>query len=147
MPGDIMEMCVEESIGAWYNSLPGTAGIYRIINEARHGSTEEKRIEAVISLGESGDPRAVRTLIMSCTNENPDIRRHATEGLGKLRSSRAVCALAGRLEDREELPEVRLGAAAALASIRTNSSMESLRTRLSDPEETAQIRMFISGVL
>jgi HEAT repeat protein len=101
----------------------------------------------MIELGESGDPRAVTPIVDCCRDPDPDIRRHATEALCKLRSARAVKALIGRLKDRDEQPETRQRAADALALIRTVSAIDGLKERFADTSEDEFIRSYIAGVM
>jgi HEAT repeat protein len=145
--GDIMDMCAEESIGEWSGSLPGTGGIYRLIAQAGGGAGQRDRIGAVIALGESGDPRAVRPLIQCCNDEDSEIRGHVTDALFKLRSGRAVDALLERLKDKSEQPPTRQRAAAALAAIRTYGAIEGLRDRIFDANEDPAIRSYVAEML
>jgi HEAT repeat protein len=145
--GDIMDTCMEESIGEWDGSLPGTGGIYRLIDQARGETNRENRIGAVIALGESGDPRAVHALVDCCNDEDPEIRRHATEGLLKLKSGRAVHVLIERMKDKHEHPATRQRAAAALAEVRTYSAIEGLRDRIFDGNEDPALRSYVAEML
>lgn len=142
-----MNMCVEESIGQWYDPLPGTGGIYRLIAQAGGGTDQPDRIGAVIALGDSGDPRAVRPLIHCCNDEDSEIRRHATDALGKLRSGRAVYTLIERMKDKSEEAGTRQCAASALATIRTYSAIEGLRDRIFDVNEDPAIRSYVAEML
>jgi HEAT repeat protein len=145
--GVIMGMCVEESVNEWFDSLPRTGGIYRLIDEARDDRRQKDRIGAVIALGESGDPRAVRPLVDCCRDRDPEIRRHAIEALHKLRSGRAVHVLTERLKDQDELPATRERAIAALAAIRSYGAIQELKDRFSDADEDPAIRSSIGQVL
>jgi HEAT repeat protein len=142
-----MDMSMEKQGVQWYNSLPGTEDIYRLIDAATAGTSRDERIRAVIALGESDDPRAVRPLVGYCGNEDPEIRGHATQALGKLRSGRAVAALIGRLKDKSELSATRQHAAEALAAIRSFSAIEGLKDRFTDENEDPAIRSYVGGVL
>jgi len=142
-----MDTCMEESIGEWDGSLPGTGGIYHLIDQARGETGQEDRIGAVIALGESGDPRAVHALVDCCNDENPEIRRHATEGLLKLKSGRAVHVLIERMKDKDEQPATRQRAAAALAEVRTYSAIDGLKDRFSDADEDPFIRSYVAKVM
>jgi len=140
-------MCAEESIGEWYDPLPGTGGIYRLIAQAGGGTDQPDRIGAVIALGDSGDPRAVRPLIHCCNDEDSEIRRHATDALCKLRSGRAVFALIERMKDKSEQAGTRQRAASALAAIRTYGAIEGLRDRIFDINEDPAIRSYVAEML
>jgi HEAT repeat protein len=135
-----MDMIAKRSSGEWFSSMPRTEDIYRIIDEAQNDGRPKYRIGAVIALGNSGDPRAVRILMDCCTDENPDIRKYATEALGKLKSGRSVATLIERLGDKAELSETRIHAAEALATIRSNRAIEALRERSLDSDENPAIR-------
>lgn len=142
-----MNMCVEESMGEWSGPPPRTGGIYDLIAQASGETGQRDRIGAVIALGDSGDPRAVRPLIYCCNDEDPEIRRHATEALYKLRSGRAVYALIERMKDKSEQLQTRQRAAAALAAIRTYSAIEGLRDRIFDGNEDPAIRSYVAVML
>jgi len=144
---DVMAMSLEGSAGEWYSSVPGTDEIYHIIEEAAAEKNPEERIRAVIALGDSGDPRAVRPLVYCCSDSNPVIRRHAVVGLEKLKSARAVDALIERLKDKREEQTTRVRAAAALAAIRSYSAIEGLNERYSDLSEDPVVRAYIAGIL
>jgi HEAT repeat protein len=142
-----MAMSLEGSAGEWYSSVPGTDEIYHIIDEATAEKNPQERIRAVIALGDSGDPRAVRPLVRCCSDSNPEIRRHAVVGLEKLKSPRAVDTLIERLKDRREENSTRIRAAAALAAIRSYSAIEGLNERYSDLKEDPVIRAYIAEIL
>ena len=57
-----MGMIAERSVDEWYNALPKTNGVYRLINGTMGDRSRNERINAVIALGESKDPRAVHPL-------------------------------------------------------------------------------------
>jgi len=142
-----MDMCVEGSAGEWFNSMPGTGRIYHLINEAMDERNTRNRIGAIIALGETGDPRAVRSLVNCCSDMDPEIRRHATDALHKLRSGRAVDALIERLKDKCEQPVTRQHAADALATIRSFSAIDGLKDRSLDLDEEPAIRSYIVEVM
>ena len=83
------------------HSLPKAGGVYRLINGTMGERSQKERINAVIALGQSDDPRAVRPLMDCCNDSDALIRRHATEALLKLRSGRAVDVLIERLKDKK----------------------------------------------
>jgi HEAT repeat protein len=142
-----MGMITDKLADEWENNLPKSAWIYRLIEKAEDSTSLKNRIWAIGALGNSRDPRAVRSLIVCCEDQNPDIRRCAIEGLKCIRSGRSVEALITRLRDKEEQPEIRLSAAGALASIRSFGAMIELRNRYADPDEEEIIRSFIGGEL
>jgi len=142
-----MGMIAERSADEWYSSLPKTSGIYHLINESMGDRSGKGRIQAVIALGESEDPRAVRPLMDCCTDRDPLIRLHATTGLSRLRSGRAVPVLVERLRDKNEQPETRKQAAAALAAIRSYSAIAGLRDLYADTDDDSALRSFVAEEL
>lgn len=141
-----MEMNMVETGGEWFSSFPGSGRIYRLIDAAQAGSSGAERLGAVVALGASGDPRAVRILIACLGDHDPLIRLNAVGSLARLKSCRAVDALIGRLRDGNERPEIRIQAAAALAAIRGFSAIEGLKEQFRDPEGDPALRTGI-GVL
>ena len=142
-----MGMIADSMIDEWYSSLPRTEGIYRIIDKTMIDSGSKERIWAVIALGDSGDPRAVRPLMDCCSDKDSEIRFHASESLHKLRSGRAVNVLLERLKDKREWPKTRKRAAAALAAIGSFSAIEGLKERSADADEEPALRSFITEEL
>ena len=140
-------MIAEKSVDEWFSSLPKTSGIYRLINGTMDDRGEKERIRAVIALGESDDPRAVRPLMDCCADKDPQIRLHATEALLKLRSGRAVLVLVERLRDKNEHLVTRERAAAALAAVRSYTAIEGLRDLYSDTDEDPALRSFVAEEL
>jgi HEAT repeat protein len=140
-------MIAEGSVDEWFSSLPKTGGIYRLINGTMGDRSRNERIGAVIALGESGDPRAVRPLMDCCSDPDALIRRHATEALLKLKSGRAVHVLIERLMDKNEEPSTRVQAAAALAAIRSFSAIEALRDLYADADEDPALRSLVAEEL
>jgi HEAT repeat protein len=133
--GIISDNMVEERSGF----LPHSAGIYRLIDKTMGDRKTKERLWAVAALGDSGDPRAVRALIVCCHDGDPEIRLQAIKALQKLRSGRAV--------DKRELPQNRVHAAAALAAIRSFSAIQALRDQCSEPGEDHALCSFIAGEL
>lgn len=142
-----MDTCVKESASEWFNTMPATGRIYRLIDDALDAGKSRNREDAIKALGVSGDPRAVRPLVNCCRDPDPVIRLHAIDALNKLKSGRSVNALVERLKDRTERPEIREHAADALASIRSYGAINSLRECSLDPEEMPVIRAYVSHVL
>jgi HEAT repeat protein len=142
-----MSMIAERSVDEWFSTLPKTSGIYRLINGTMGDRGEKERIWAVIALGESDDPRAVRPLMDCCADKDPQIRLHATEALFKLKSGRAVSVLVERLRDKNEHLVTRERAAAALAAVRSYSAIEGLRDLYSDTDEDPALRSFVAEEL
>ena len=113
-----MDLSIEKPEVEWYNVTSGKGGTYDLANTAAFGVGKRERLRAVIALGESDDPRAVRPLMDLLSDSDPEIRVCATSALGTLKSGRAVEGLIGRLRDRDEQASTRQQAAASLAAIR-----------------------------
>jgi len=143
----MMGMIAERSVEEWQSGLPKTNGVYRLINGTMGDRSRNERINAVIALGESDDPRAVHPLMDCCGDTDSLIRMHATEALFKLRSGRAVRVLIERLKDRREQMKTREKAAAALAAIRSYSAIEGLRNLYSDTDEDPGLRSYVAEEL
>jgi HEAT repeat protein len=143
----MMGMIAERSVEEWHSGLPKTNGVYRLINGTMGDRSRNERINAVIALGESNDPRAVHPLMDCCGDTDSLIRMHATEALFKLRSGRAVRVLIERLKDRREQMKTREKAAAALAAIRSYSAIEGLRNLYSDTDEDPGLRSYVAEEL
>ena len=142
-----MGMITNQMADEWDSSLPTTDGIYCLIEKSMDSRSQKVRIWAITALGNSGDPRAVRSLIDCCQDRDPEIRLRAIEGLQSLRSGRAVSVLIDRLRDKEEQPESRLRAAAALATIRSFGAIRELKNMCADTDEDGALRTFIGGEL
>ncbi len=140
-------MCGQLLINGWPEKLLSRAEMQRLIEDSLYAKDRSGRIRAVIRMGESGDPRAVSPLIDCCRDPDPDVRRHATGSLCRLRSGRAVAVLIERLTDRREELATRQRAAEALALIGTWSAIEGLRGRLADINEEEFIRTYVSEVM
>jgi len=143
----MMGMIAERSVEEWQSGLPKTNGVYRLINGTMGDRSRNERINAVIALGESDDPRAVHPLMDCCGDTDSLIRMHATEALFKLRSGRAVRVLIERLKDRREQMKTREKDAAALAAIRSYSAIEGLRNLYSDTDEDPGLRSYVAEEL
>ena len=137
-------MIAERTVNEWFSSLPKTGGVYRLINGTMSERSQNERIRAIIALGESDDPRAVRPLMDCCNDSDALVRRHATEGLFKLKSGRAVGVLIERLKDKKEQPATRENAASALAAIRSYSAIEGLRDLYADIDEDPALRSYVA---
>jgi HEAT repeat protein len=142
-----MGMISDNMADEWDGALPKTDGIYSLIEKTVDSRSQKVRIWAITALGNSGDPRAVRSLIDCCQDQSPEIRLRAIEGLQSLRSGRAVSVLIDRLRDKEELPETRQRAAAALATIRSFGAIRELKNLFEDPNEESALRSFVGGEL
>lgn len=142
-----MDSSVEKYEGEWYNSLPRKGAIYDLAYAAVSGSDREVRLRAVVALGKSGDPRAVRPLMELAADSDPAIRSSVICALGSLKSGRSVEVLIGCLKDRDEQAGIRLEAAAALAAIRSTGAIRGLNEFVSDEGEDPAIRSAAKGVL
>ncbi len=90
------------------------------------------RQNAIIALGNLGDPRAVEPLISALSDEDTDVRQNAIIALGKLGDSRAVEPLIAALKDAD--PFMRSRAAFALGEIEDSRAIEPLIDALKDED-------------
>ena len=67
-----MGMIADSMVDERVNSLPKPDGIYHIIEKKMGDRDLQERISAVIVLGNSRDPRAVKSLIDCCRDRNPE---------------------------------------------------------------------------
>ena len=142
-----MGMIANSMVDERLSSLPKTDGIYRTIEKIMVERDLKERISAIIALGSSRDPRAVRSLIDCCKDQDPEIRLRAIEGLQSLRSGRSVEVLIERLRDKRELHKTRQRAAVALATIRSYRAIQELKNLVVDTTEDGALRSFIGGEL
>lgn len=143
----IMGISLEQKDGEWYNSLPHHGGIYDLIYTAVSGNCTEDRLRAVVALGKSGDPRAVRPLVDLLGEPEMEIRLAATTALGSLKSGRPVDELTGKLRDRNEQVGIRKQAAVALTAIRSTGALSGLREFVDDESEDPALREFTESLL
>jgi HEAT repeat protein len=142
-----MEISLEQQDGEWYNSFPSRGEIYDLIYTAISGTGTTDRLQAVVALGKSGDPRAVRPLVDLLGDEDGEIRLSATIALGSLKSGRPVDELVGRLRDRSELMVIREQAAVAIIAIRSTGALRGLREFILDEDEEPGIRLYAGNLL
>jgi HEAT repeat protein len=137
-----MGISLEHQDGEWYNSLPHSGGVYDLIYTAVSGTGPAERLRAVVALGKSGDPRAVRPLVDLLGDNDTEIRLSATTALGWLKSGRPVDELIGRLRDRNEQTAIREQAAVALTAIRSTGALRGLREFIVDEDEDPVLRSY-----
>ena len=142
-----MGISLEEQDEEWFNSLPHVGGIYDLIYTAASGSSRADRLRAVVALGKSGDPRAVRPLVDLLGDTDTEIRLAAITALGSLKSGRPVDELIGKLQDRNEETAVRKQTAVALTAIRSTGALRGLREFVADEEEDQDLRTFTGNLL
>jgi HEAT repeat protein len=142
-----MGLSLEQQEGEWYNALPRSGGIYDVIHTAVYAPGPAERLRAVIALGKSGDPRAVRPLADLLGDTDTEIRLCAAMALGHLKSGRPVDELIGRLRDRDEKTAIREQAAVALTSIRSTGALRGLREFVSDEDEDKELRSYSGNLL
>ena len=142
-----MGISLEQQDGEWYKSLPRSGGIYDLINTAVSGTGTADRLRAVVSLGKSGDPRAVRPLVDLLGNSDNEIRLAATKALGTLKSGRPADDLVERLRDRSEQVVIREQAAVALLAIRSTGALRGIREFVADETADTAIRSFAGDLL
>ena len=128
----------------WFNQFARNALVYRVMDEAMAGATDDTRIRAIACLGRQKDPRAVVTLMDCCRDKNPEIRVSAIDALDNIRSGRAVPTLVERVQDGCEELDIRCHAATALANIHTNLAVTILLDRVNDDEEDPALREYVA---
>jgi len=111
------------------------------------GAANADRLRAVVALGKSGDPRAVRPLVDLLSDTDPEIRLSATMALGLLKSGRPVDDLLLRLRDQYEQMAVREQAAVALSAIRSTGAVRGLREFATDHDEEPALRAYAENLL
>jgi HEAT repeat protein len=142
-----MAISLEQKEGEWYNSFPYRGEIYNLIYTAVSGTGTADRLQAVVALGKSGDPRAVRPLVNLLSDEDQEIRLSATTALGSLKSGRPVDELVRRLRDRGELTVIREQAASALSAIRSTGALRGLKEFTLDEDEDPCLRLHAENLL
>lgn len=142
-----MEISLEKQEGEWYNSFPYRGEIYDLIYTALSGTVTADRLQAVVALGKSGDPRAVRPLVDLLGDEEEEIRLSAITALGSLKSGRPVDELVIRLRDRNELMVIREQAAVALIAIRSTGALRGLREFTLGEGEDPALRSYTRNLL
>ena len=142
-----MGISLEQQDGEWYKSLPHSGGVYDLIYTAVSGTGQAERLRAVVALGKSGDPRAVRPLVDLLGETDSEIRLAATTALGNLKSGRPVDELIERLQDRNEQMVIREQAAVALTSIRSTGALRGLRKFALDENEDPVLRLYAGNLL
>jgi len=142
-----MGLSIERNEGGWDASLLRRDVVYDFIDTAMHGARNADRLRAVVTLGKSGDPRAVRPLVELLSDTNPEIRRSATTALGQLKSGRPVDDLLMRLRDRDEQMATREQAAVALSAIRSTGALRGLKEFVADGDEDPALRSYAENLL
>lgn len=142
-----MGISLEQQDGEWYNSHPHSGGIYDQIYTAASGTGAAERLRAVVALGKSGDPRAVRPLVDLLGDTDSEIRLAATTALGSLKSGRPVEELVGRLQDQNEQMIIRQQAAVSLTAIRSTGALRGLREFTLNEDEDPVLRSYAGNLL
>jgi len=142
-----MDLSIERNESGYETSLPRRGVVYDFIDTAINGPDNADRLRAVVALGKSGDPRAVRPLADLLSDTEPEIRRSATAALGQLKSGRPVDDLLLRLRDPDELMATREQAALALSAIRSTGALRGLREFAVDRAEDPGLRAFVEELL
>jgi len=135
-----MDLMAEKLNNEWYSSFPRRGAVYDLTYTAMSGKTREDRLQAVVMLGKSDDPRAVRPLMDLLGDTEPALRCAAATALGHLKSGRSVEALLERLRDRSEAVEIRNQAIMALATIRSTGALRGLKEFISEMDEDPSLR-------
>lgn len=144
---EYMDLSLEKHDDEWYNSFPGKGAVYDLVYAAMSGADASGRVRAVIALGKSDDPRAVRPLMDLLSDEDPEIRLSATTALGHLKSGRPVDELLGRMRDRNERTVTREQAAVALTTIRSTGALRGLREFVADEDEDPALRLYADSLM
>jgi HEAT repeat protein len=142
-----MDISVEKPRGEWYDSFPGKGIVYDMSSTALSGPDTGGRLRAVVGLGKSGDPRAVRPLMDLVADPDPAIRRGAIAALCELKSGRSVEVLIERLRDKSEQADIRRLAAETLATIRSTGALRELNEFAADAKEDTGLRSYTSALL
>jgi HEAT repeat protein len=142
-----MDLSLESEDSNWNATFTGRGVIYNLVSAAMNKSDAAERIRAVVALGKSDDPRAVRPLMDLLEDADPAIRLAATTELGHLKSGRPVDDLIERLRDRLEQPEIRKQAVNALASIQSTGAIRGLREFVADENEDPVLRAHAEKLL
>ncbi|MCK9581576.1 MAG: HEAT repeat domain-containing protein [Methanoregula sp.] len=140
-------MSAEKADVAWYNAFPRRGAVYDLAFAAASGTDKKDRLRAVVALGKSGDPRAVRPLIDLIADRDPEIRSLVVCALGSLKSGRSVEVLIGCMKDRNEQAGIRKEAAVALAAIRSTGAIQGLKEFALDDGEDPEVRTAVKGIL
>jgi HEAT repeat protein len=144
---EYMGLSIERNESGYEASILRREVVYDFIDTAVHGAGNTDRLRAVVALGKSGDPRAVRPLVDLLSDTEPEIRLSATTALGQLKSGRPVDDLLGRLRDREEQMATREQAAAALSTIRSTGALRGLKEFAADHDEDTGLRAYAEILL
>jgi HEAT repeat protein len=142
-----MEIRLQQQDGEWYNSFPSRGGVYDLIYMAVSARGTADRLRAVVALGKSGDPRAVRPLADLLGDTDKEVRLAATTALGNLKSGRPVDELIERLRDRNEEMVIREQAAVALNAIRSTGALHGLREYVEDDDGGRVLRSYAGNLL
>ncbi|HSQ93091.1 MAG TPA: HEAT repeat domain-containing protein [Methanoregula sp.] len=142
-----MGISLERNDGEWYKYLPQSGGVYDLINAAVYGTRPVERLRAVVALGKSGDPRAVRPLVDLLGDPDTAIRLASITALGNLKSGRPVEELIERLRDQGEQTVIRKEAAVTLSAIRSTGALRGLREFVADESEDPQLRSYTGNLL
>jgi HEAT repeat protein len=142
-----MGISLEQQDGEWYKSLPPSGGVYDLIYTAVSGTGTADRLQAIVALGMSGDPRAVRPLADLLSDTDEEIRLSAAMALGNLKSGRPVDELIARLRDHSEQKAIREQAAVSLTTIRSTGALRGLRDFVVDEDEDPELRSYTGQLL
>ena len=100
------------------------------------------RSSAVLQLGRSGDPRALKPVLVALHDKSAQVRRSAAMALGELRDSRGIRALIDALGDPD--PQVRGRAAESLGKIGDRRAVEPLIASLNDQDSSVRLKVTAS---
>ncbi|NKB65473.1 MAG: MFS transporter [Candidatus Latescibacteria bacterium] len=118
--------------------LRGNVLSYALNAALYHGTTEaQRRAQAALGLGKSGNPLAVEQLIQALADASPKVRRSAARALGETGSEAATAPLVEQLLDDES--DIRSEAAEALGRLGHPRSVDPLVDALADPDPRIRI--------
>jgi HEAT repeat protein len=142
-----MGVSIDGNNPGWDASLAGRGLLYDLVYAAMNRSAAAERVNAVVALGKSEDPRAVRPLADLLGDADPEVRLSATTALGHLKSGRPVDDLIVRLRDRGEQLNIREQAAMALSAIRSTGAIRELWDFAADRDEEPSLRLYVENLL
>lgn len=96
------------------------------------GGSEDRRVEAAATLGESGDPSVVKPLMAALKDAEPSVRTAAANALARLGDKQVAPALLPLLKDQAR--NVRVAAINAVGQLGDRHALEVLMDLAVDPE-------------
>jgi HEAT repeat protein len=133
---------------AFFPSTPGAEEEGKLLREASLAAdssrTPEQRVQAIQSLGQSGDPRAVAPLLqlLKDPSEEPGIRGCAARSLGKLETGRqeVLAALEEAYRETAADDNLRYTILVSLGNMKAREALTLFREALEDPDDTIRFK-------